>query len=236
MRTVHEVSRISGVSVRTLHHYDAIGLLRPSAVTDAGYRLYDDAALQRLQSILLFRELQFPLAEIRRILDDPHFDRRTALAEQQKLLELQRQRLDRLIALACELTEKGENTMSFSAFDKSELEQYAAEAKQRWGDTAAWRENAQKGAAAQQAGDGLMALLAGFGRLVPGDPASAEAQRMVAELQRYISEHFYTCTPEILRGLGQMYTGDERFRRNIDGAAVPGTADFVSRAIAVYCA
>ena len=126
--------------------------------------------------------------------------------------------------------------MSFSAFDKKELEQYTAEAKHRWGDTAAWRESEQKKETAQQAGDGLMELFTGFGPLVPGDPASAEAQRMVAQLQQYISEHFYTCTPEILRGLGEMYTGDERFRKNIDSAAVPGTADFVSRAIAIYCA
>ena len=80
MRTVKEVSKLTGVSVRTLHHYDAIGLLKPTAVTQAGYRLYDDEALGRLQSILLFRELQFPLKEIQAILDSPGFDRSQALA------------------------------------------------------------------------------------------------------------------------------------------------------------
>ena len=79
MKTVKQVSQVSGVSVRTLHHYDAIGLLKPTRVTEAGYRLYDDAALERLQSILLFRELQFPLKEIGRILDAPGFDRQAAL-------------------------------------------------------------------------------------------------------------------------------------------------------------
>ena len=86
MRTVHEVSKLAGVSVRTLHHYDAIGLLTPTRLTEAGYRLYDDTALARLQSILLFRELEFPLKDIRRILDDPGFDQTAALADQIRLL------------------------------------------------------------------------------------------------------------------------------------------------------
>ena len=99
MKTVKEVSELTGVSVRTLHHYDAIGLLKPSSVTEAGYRLYDEEALRRLQSILLFRELQFPLREIREILDRSDFDPEEALTRQIRLLELQRERLDRIIAL-----------------------------------------------------------------------------------------------------------------------------------------
>ena len=89
MRTVNEVSKLTGVSVRTLHHYDAIGLLKPTEVTEAGYRLYDDTALSRLQNILLFRELQFPLKEIKAILDSSNFDPLEALAQQIELLELQ---------------------------------------------------------------------------------------------------------------------------------------------------
>ena len=89
MKTVHEVAELSGVSVRTLHHYDAIGLLKPTQVTEAGYRLYDDMALKRLQSILLFRELQFPLREIKRILDSPHFNEREAIRQQLAMLRLQ---------------------------------------------------------------------------------------------------------------------------------------------------
>lgn len=103
MKTVKEVSRITGVSVRTLHHYDAIGLLKPTAVTEAGYRLYDDAALKRMQSILLFRELQFPLKDIKRILDAPDFDPMTALAQQVRLLEMQREHLEQLISHAREI-------------------------------------------------------------------------------------------------------------------------------------
>ena len=237
MKTVHEVSQISGVSVRTLHHYDAIGLLRPTAVTEAGYRLYDDTALARLQSILLFRELAFPLKEIKRIMDDPQFDQATALEQQIRLLELQQERLSRLIGLARETMKTGVTHMDFTAFDNSKLEQYAAEVKERWGNTAAYQESAQRPAAEQYAAAaGLMAQFARMGRLRTGDPAGQEAQDAVRELQEFITKHFYTCTPEILAGLGQMYTADDRFRASIDAAGGEGTADFAGKAITVYCA
>ena len=237
MKTVHEVSQISGVSVRTLHHYDAIGLLRPTAVTEAGYRLYDDTALARLQSILLFRELAFPLKEIKRIMDDPQFDQATALEQQIRLLELQQERLSRLIDLARETMKTGVTHMDFTAFDNSKLEQYAAEVKERWGNTAAYQESAQRPAAEQKdAAAGLMAQFARMGRLRTGDPAGQEAQDAVRELQQFITKHFYTCTPEILSGLGQMYTADDRFRASIDAAGGEGSADFAGKAITVYCA
>ena len=237
MKTVHEVSQISGVSVRTLHHYDAIGLLRPTAVTEAGYRLYDDTALARLQSILLFRELAFPLKEVKRIMDDPQFDQATALEQQIRLLELQQERLSRLIDLARETMKTGVTHMDFTAFDNSKLEQYAAEVKERWGNTAAYQESAQRPAADQKdAAAGLMAQFARMGRLRTGDPAGQEAQAAVRELQEFITKHFYTCTPEILAGLGQMYTADDRFRVSIDAAGGEGTADFAGKAITVYCA
>ena len=236
MKTVHEVSQISGVSVRTLHHYDAIGLLQPTAVTEAGYRLYDDTALARLQSILLFRELAFPLKEIKRIMDDPQFDQDTALEQQIRLLELQQERLSRLIDLARETMKTGVTHMDFTAFDNSKLEQYAAEVKERWGNTAAYQESAQRPAADQKdAAAGLMAQFARMGCLRTGDPAGQEAQAAVRELQQFITKHFYTCTPEILSGLGQMYTADDRFRASIDAAGGEGTADFAGKAIAVYC-
>lgn len=144
MRTVNEVSKQTGVSVRTLHYYDAIGLLKPTEVTEAGYRLYDDTALGRLQNILLFRELQFPLKEIKAILDSPNFDASEALTQQIELLELQHKRLGELIAYAREIQKKGVRDMNFQVFDKSELEQYKAEAKAKWGDTKAYQEYAQK--------------------------------------------------------------------------------------------
>ena len=234
MKTVKEVSRITGVSVRTLHHYDAIGLLRPTQVTESGYRLYDDAALQRLQTILFFRELEFPLQEIKDILDTPNFDPREALADQIHLLELRKQHLENLITHARKIHKTGVIDLNFKPFDKTEVDAYAAEAKAKWGNTETYAECEKKNPGQQQA-DGLMAVLAEFGAVKNADPASAEVQEKVAKLQNYISRNYYNCTGPILSGLGQMYVADERFKANIDQAGGEGTAAFVSKAIEIYC-
>lgn len=240
MKTVKEVSRLTGVSVRTLHHYDAIGLLEPAQITEAGYRLYDDAALGRLQSILLFRSLQFPLKEIKEILDSPGFDPMQALSQQIKLLEMQRAHLDTLISHARQIQKTGVIPMDFSAFDTTEMDRYAAEAKEKWGETEAYKEFEQKtadrsNAQLQQTGDALMAIFAELGAIHYLPPASAEAQALIAKLQSFISEHYYTCTKQILRGLGQMYIAGDAMTENIDRAGGEGTAAFAHESIEIYC-
>jgi len=240
MKTVKEVSDLTGVSVRTLHHYDAIGLLKPTRVTEAGYRLYDDTALRRLQTILLFRELQFSLKDIRDILDSPSFDPAVALSQQIRLLELQREHLDRLIAHARQIQKTGVMEMDFSAFDKSEMDRYADEAKQKWGNTDAYREFQKKTADKspedmKSSGDALMDIFAEFGMIREASPESAEAQALVAKLQRFITDNFYTCTKPILQGLGQMYIAGDSMTENIDKAGGEGTADFVHQAIECFC-
>lgn len=236
MRTVHEVSELSGVSIRTLHHYDAVGLLKPTCVTQAGYRLYDDMALERLQMILFFRELQFPLKDIRTILDDPGFDRQEALRDQIRLLELQKERIGRLIRYAQEQMEGGTIDMDLTKFDSRELDQYKEEVKQRWGGTEAYRESQEKAAAGVQPdAEGLMAIFRELGALKDRKPEDPAVQAKVKELQQHISQHFYTCTKEILKGLGEMYAEDGRFRRNIDAAGGEGTAMFAREAIRIYC-
>ena len=240
MKTVKEVSKLTGVSVRTLHHYDAIGLLKPAQVTQAGYRLYDDTALERLQTILLLRTLQFPLKEIREILDRPGFDPADALAQQIELLELQRKHLDGLIAHARRIQSTGVMHMDFSAFDTTELDHYAAEAKAKWGKTDAYREYEAKTAGQtpsqmQDAGDGLMDIFTKLGAIRHLSPASPEAQALVAKLQSFITEHYYTCTKQILRDLGQMYIAGDSMTENIDKAGGPGTAQFAHDAIEIYC-
>lgn len=239
MRTVNEVSKIIGVSVRTLHHYDAIGLLKPTRVTEAGYRMYDDAAISRLQSILLFRELQFPLKEIKTILDSPEFDYMEALTQQIELLELQYKRIGELLSFAREIKDKGAATVSYKVFDKSEIEQYKAEVKARWGNTPAYLDFERKTAGRsrlkrEEIAGGLMTMFAEIGALRHLSPSAKEVQDKIAALQRFVTENYYTCTDEILVGLGQMYAGDERFRNNIDKAGGDGTAEFVSRAISVF--
>lgn len=238
--TVNEVSKLTGVSVRSLHHYDAIGLLKPAKVTEAGYRLYGDGELKRLQNILLFRELQFPLKQIRTILDSPEFDQKEALAQQIRLLELQLKHTQELISFARRLQEKGVNGMDFKAFDNKEMEQYEKEVQERWGNTKAYDEYQQKAKGRtdmEQAeiGSQLMELFAEIGKLRQSAPSEQIVQEKVAGIQAFITEHYYQCTKEILSGLGRMYVDDERMKRNIDKAGGEGTANFVSEAIAVYC-
>ena len=238
MKTVKEVSNFTGISVRTLHHYDEIGLLKPTKVTEAGYRLYDDTALERLQIILLFRELQFPLKEIKTILDNPNFDPTEALSQQITLLELQHKRLGELIAHARNIQQKGVFAMDFKPFDNTELEQYKEEAKNKWGETAVYQEyeqKAKKGTNFELAGPQLMQIIAEIGALQHLAPSDDAVQQKVAALQQFITDNFYTCTNEILYGLGQMYVADERFMQNIDKVGGLGTAQFVSKAITMYC-
>lgn len=239
MRTVKQVSRLTGVSVRTLHYYDAIGLLKPTKVTEAGYRLYDDAALSRLQTILLFRELQFPLKQIKAIVDNPQFDQSEAIAQQIRLLELQYQHIGALISFAREIQSKGVQAMKFDVFDTSELEQYKAEAMARWGDTTAYQQYERKAATQTadpaQLASGMMRLFAEIGSLKHTNPADEAVQQKIAALQNYITAHYYMCTDDILRGLGDMYVVDARFQRNIDNAGGAGTAAFVQQAIGIYC-
>lgn len=240
---IREFAELTGVSVRTLHYYDEIGLLKPSFVDEKnGYRFYDEASLERMQEILFYRELDFPLKSIAEILVSPNYDKQKALAEQKRLLTIKKNRLERLIA-ALEQAEKGEITMS--AFDNSEYEtarqQYEDEAKQRWGNTDAYKESKTKtaGYSKDKWNDvlvGMNGIFAEFSECKKcGESADSDmAQRLVKKLQEYITANFYHCTGDILAGLGQMYICDERFKNNIDSHG-EGTAEFVAEAVRSYC-
>lgn len=238
--TVHEVSRLSGVSIRTLHYYDEIGLLPAPVTTEAGYRLYDGESLVRLQDILLFRELEFPLKEIRKILSAPDFDRQKALEDQIRLLELRSDRLEELISYAKSLRKKGERTMSFKAFDRSKLEAYEKLAKETWGETKAYKEYEQKTAGVtdtqkRELSEQMMDLFWEFGNMKNQDPGSAEVQAQVKKLQDFITAHYYTCTKEILSCLGQTYAAGGEMTLNIDAAGGKGCGEFAAEAIKIYC-
>lgn len=240
MMTVKEVSDLTGVSIRTLHYYDQLGLLPAAGHTDSGYRLYDDAALERLQQILLFRELEFPLKDIQRILTNSAFDRRKALAQQIELLTLKKQHLESLISLAQKTLTTGGTYMDFTAFDTQKIQEYTRQAKQQWGATSAYKEFEQKTAhqTAQEAanmGSRLMEILAAFGSMQDKNPAGPDVQAQVKKLQNFITEHYYTCTKEIFAQLGQMYGAGGAFTENINAAGGPGTAEFAAKAIEVYC-
>ncbi len=210
--TVSQLARLAGVSVRTLHHYDELGLLRPSGRAANGYRLYEKAQLQRLQQILFYRELDLPLDEIHHIMSDPAFDVRAALIEQRRLLE---QRSDRAKQLIEAIDKALEGIIVFDPFEK--------EAEERWGQTDAFKESkrrtakytardwAQQKVEAQAIQDGLARLLDQSVR--PDDPRAMD----LAEAHRaHISKWFYECSYEIRRGLAEMYVADGRFTENID--------------------
>ena len=240
MMTVNEVSKLTGVSIRTLQYYDRIGLLHPAGHTEAGYRLYDEAALETLQQILLFRELEFPLKDIKKIIGSPDFDRSKALGQQIELLELKKEHIENLIDLAKGIKLLGVRYLSFDAFDRKKLDEYAAQAKASWGKTAAYKEFEEKSKDRSKEEDlkvhqGLIDIFAELGAIRETDPASEQAQALVKKLQDYITGNYYTCTKEILSGLGKMYAGGGDFTTNIDRFGGEGTAEFAHRAIEIYC-
>ena len=239
--TVHEVSELTGISIRALQYYDKIGLLPPTQHTEAGYRLYDEAALARLQQILLFRELEFPLKDIGAILDSPGFDRGKALVQQIELLELKKEHLENLIDLAKGMRAMGvKPLMDFKAFDTRKIDEYAAQAKSSWEQTEAYKEYEQKSRGrsreeAQALGQQMMQIFADFGALRQQSPDSVAAQAQVRKLRDFISAHYYTCTDEMLERLGMMYTGGGELTANIDQAGGDGTAEFAHAAIRAFC-
>ena len=230
---IKEFAELTGVSVRTLHYYDEIGLLKPSEVdAQTGYRFYDEKSLERMQEILFYRELDFSLKTIRQIISSPDYDKQQALSRQRQLLLAKKERLERLID-ALDGLKEGEGLMKNEYEDLKN--QYAEEAKQRWGNTAAYRESEERGTDFVKAAPLLDAVMEGFAELDRSGmaPDSEPAKMQVEKLQRCITDNFYTCTDEILAGLGEMYVADERFRKNIDKHG-EGTAAYISKCIKQY--
>lgn len=239
---INEVAKITGITVRTLHYYDEIGLLIPNEITDSGYRIYNEDALETLQQILFFRELDFSLRDIKEIIKNPHYNKSEALIKHRELLLQKRSRLDNLITLL-DNTIKGEKAISFKEFDISEIEtnkkRYALEIKERWGNTEIYKESEEKTSSYDEtqwkiiSGDGGDILKA-FGEIRNSSPNIQHAQNLVKQWQEYITKNFYKCTKEILSCLGLMYISDERFLKNIDKNG-EGTAEFMAKAIEIYC-
>ena len=239
--SVSQAARLAGVSVRTLRWYDEIGLLKPTEVTPAGYRFYDDEAMAVLQQILFYRELGVPLEQIGRILSAPDHDRTEALKKHRTLLELKRRRLDDMLRLVDKTI--GGNIMYSERPKPTQTDweavknQYAQEAAERWGNTEAFLESREKHKdytpeKEAQIQAEMEEIFAAFGQCA--DPEGAEAQALVKRWQAHISQYHYNCTDGILACLGQMYAGDPRFQENLDKYG-PGTAQKMSAAIAAYC-
>jgi DNA-binding transcriptional MerR regulator len=247
-RTISQVARMAGISVRALHHYDAIGLLRPLSRTPAGYRLYTQADLLRLQQILFYRELDMPLAEIAQVLDDPAFDPLRALAEHRRQLQARAARIERLLGtIERTMSKLTENDMDddkvtdaelYAGFTAEQRAQIEEEVQQRW-DPAIVAESNRRAramsksqwAALKQEGEDVERGLAG---LIDRDPANTAVQALIARHFAMMNQ-FYPVTPDMYRGLGAMYVSDDRFRAHYEQIA-PGLADFMQAAIEVYAA
>ena len=240
---INEAAELAGVTVRTLHHYDKIGLLSPVKSAENGYRDYGEAELLRLQQIMFLKEMDFPLEEIKKMLDNPGLDRNRMMEAQHDLLIKKKQRLEKIIALL-EAEMRGENKMSFKEFDMKEIEdcrkKYADEARAKWGGTEAYKESEERTkyydeGKWQKVNDEQGIILSEFAAFAAEGvkPDSSEAMAMAAKWQNYISDNFYECTDEILAGLAEMYIADERFKTNLDKAG-KGTAEFMSASIKAY--
>jgi DNA-binding transcriptional MerR regulator len=233
--TVGEAARLSKVSVRTLHHYDEIGLLAPSARSDSGYRLYEDADLARLHQIMLFRELGFSLDEIRGVMLDPTFDRTEALTAQRSLLAEKARRTNTMLAAidaAIASAERGqtmtdqERTEMFGElFDGFNPDDYEEEVQDRWGDTDAYKQSAARtkrytkadwaAIKAEMDANGA-AFVALMDAGIPSD--SAEAMALAEAKRVHISKWFYDCPMEFYVNMAAIWVNDPRFTKNIDKA------------------
>ena len=240
---VGDVARLSHVSVRTLHHYDAIGLLTPRARSPAGYRLYSGADLRRLQQILFYRELGFALEEIAEILADPDAGTDDHLRRQHRLLRERRARDAALLGAIEREMEARKMGMSltpeeqFEIFGTDKLAEYAEEAEQRWGDTEAWKQS-QRRTAAYTKEDWIAikaeadASIAGFAEAIrAGEPANGTVAMDLAEAHReHISRWFYDCSYDMHRGLAELYISDPRYIAEYDKIE-PGFSGYVHDAM-----
>lgn len=240
---VGEVAALAGVTVRTLHHYDRIGLLSPSGRTSAGYRRYAAADLDRLHRVLLYRELGFSLEEVATLLDDPSADPADHLRRQHRLL---RDRLERTTAMVAAVEKEMEaRSMGialtpeerFEVFGDHDPERYEAEVQERWGDTDAYAQSKRRTAAytkedwvrIKAEGEDLMARMAAAQR-AGAAPDSVEAMDLAEEHRQQITTTYYDCPPEMHAALGRMYVEDERFTATYEAVA-PGLARWASTAV-----
>ncbi len=242
-----QLADIAGISVRTLHFYDETGLLKPNRNKNNGYRSYEEKELLQLQQILFFRELDFSIQEIKRIMSAPHFDMLNTLRDQKRLIELKKNRLNKLIQTIDHTMQKINNHLSipdtelYGNFSKAEMENFVAEARQKWGQTEAFRQSQVR--VKQMGPAGLKSTMAAATKRT-----TAIAQAMQAQLnpesepvQQLIAEHyqalhaFYTPTVEIYRGLATLYIADKRFSAYYEAFA-PGLAQFMHDAMMAYCA
>jgi len=242
--SVKQLADLAGISVRTLHYYDQAGLLKPAGLKRNGYRFYQDRELLKLQQILFFRELDFPVLEIKRVINSPDFNMLAALKDQKKLIGLKKNRLDRLVKTIEKTIDKitKDKIMNdqdlYGSFSEAEMEQYAEEAKARWGHTEAYKESQKRFekmskddlANIQKEGDALMKELVAHMNEGAG---SNKIQELIGKHFNNL-RHFYEPSLEMYRGLANMYVEDKRFAAYYEKYA-KGLAEFMREAMIAYC-
>ena len=245
---VKEVSDITGLSVRMLHHYDKINLLKPDHVTEAGYRQYSDDDLSRLQQIFFLRELDFSLVAIKKMLNHSEDFYSELMVQQKQLLELKVERILRIIDnidSTQKRLNKGESMTSkamFDGFDNQEIqvqkEKYVKEVEEKWGHTQAYSQSKKRTAKYgpedyKRIQEVTNATYANIVNKMDRDVSDKEIQALVGDLRQGITDNFYECSLEIFEGLGKMYVEDPRFKKNLDQYG-EGFAEYLSKAIAYY--
>jgi DNA-binding transcriptional MerR regulator len=241
--TVQKLANISGVSVRTLHYYDEIGLLSPSYVKRNGYRFYDEKELLRLQQIMFFKELDFPLSEIKKIIENPNFNEEKALKDHRKMIEVKKERMTSLLRTIDQTInkitkrKKMEDKELYEAFNRSE-EKYGEEVKEKWGNTKAYKESKEKVSKMskgdmiriQKESDELMKEIVSSMKFTP---ENKEVQKLIGRHYNNL-RNFYEPNLEMYKGLGEMYVSDKRFTAYFEKYAT-GLAVFMRDAIYEYC-
>lgn len=243
--TVKQLSKIAGVSVRTLHYYDEIGLLKPSFLKKNGYRHYEEKELLKLQQILFFRELEFPLEKIKEIMHVSDFNALIALSDQQKLLEVKKQRIEHLLTTISKTIQslKGGKSMTtddtFSAFNDPTYQKYKEEVEKRWGKTDAYKQSMERVGKMSKAdlervkAEGEDIAQAIVDLMIKG--FSFDSPDVQKQINRYYKHlhHFYEANYEMFKGLGKMYVDDWRFTKVYEKRA-KGFASFMRDAMAFY--
>ena len=249
MYKISQVATMSGVTIRTLQYYDKIGLLKPKIINEVGYRFYSDEEIEILQQILFFKELDFSLEEIKRILNSDNYDKEKSLKHQRQLLLEKRKRLDKIIESLDKTlySIQGGVEMSkeemFNGFDNSYLEkhkaEYAEEAKKLYGDSDAYKESERKTSKySKEDWNNIMEegneIFRNLAKVMDKEPSDSEVQGLIQQWRDYISKNYYDCKIEIFSGLADLYVADERFKNNIDKFG-DGLAEFLSEGIKIYC-
>ncbi|MGL5087732.1 MAG: MerR family transcriptional regulator, partial [Clostridium sp.] len=241
LKMVNEISKLTGITVRALHYYDEINLLKPSDNSESGYRLYSDEDIESLHQIMFLKEIGFELKQIKGIINNPEFDKRSALEKHKEILILKKKRIENLIQLVDSKLE-GDSNLSFSEFDELSIiakqKEYYEEVLKRWKNTQEHKEFEEKQYKSNNQFIDIDKKVRGiFGEVAECmelPPSCKKVQSLISLWQKYITENYYNCTNEMLQCLALMYVEDERFKFYINSIG-DNLAEYISKAINFYC-